>query len=630
MQLPNSITPREELNLRLGIKCSLPKSNQLFAGLYTIYVVSNVSSLEYADEYDNAGKIAIKLKAALEEPITEFFEEQLDEADIEASVLISNLNSTPLFKQHLESLQVALQLYWKLGEINFVADRGNTAERKGGERYGKLLNFSTNLDIIDVLLKGDLVNVDASAKNFLFNQITDSNLETGEIEKKVSKLLTAFSEEAAFKIRQAGQETVFQQEGIYAHLSEGRKVVGRDEKEDVGPLRVLNSVIKDDLHFYLRYDGNDFALKDATNEESISKYYERVNTSLNLSPKETSIQIDNAPINADDNIQFNPSKNMNNKIFYGAPGTGKSYKLDQILKSVPQEQKERITFHPDFDYASFVGGYKPISVKGDDGKFDIQYKFVPQAFANIYVKAWKDIDSEHKYFLAIEEINRGNCAEIFGDIFQLLDRDANYTVTPSDEFQKFLEEELGAEHDGLKNGLKLPSNLYIYATMNTSDQSLFPMDSAFKRRWDWEYIPICYDETTEEGKPNPSFSYTVKLDDDRSFSWNEYISKINTEHIQNEPTLGMDKCIGNYFIKPNADGVITLEAFVNKVLFYLWNDVFKDEKNEVFAENEAYESYFPIKSKGLEKLTALLKRINVEIKELPKNTLEEQEDEAIN
>lgn len=166
--------------------------------------------------------------------------------------------------------------------------------------------------------------------------------------------------------------------------------------------------------------------------------------------------------------------------------------------------------------------------------------------------------------------------------------------------------------------------------MNTSDQSLFPMDSAFKRRWDWEYIPICYDETTEEGKPNPSYSYIIQLDDNRSFSWNDFISKINTEHIQNEPTLGMDKCIGNYFIKPNAEGVITLEAFVNKVLFYLWNDVFKDEKNEVFAENEAYESYFPIKSKGLEKLTALLKRINVEIEEQPKNAQEEQEDEAVN
>ncbi|MAT90243.1 MAG: hypothetical protein CMC35_06080 [Flavobacteriaceae bacterium] len=630
MQLPNSITPREELNLRLGIKCSLPKSNQLFAGLYAIYAVSDVSSIEYAEEYDNAGKTAIKLKTALEEPMIGFFEEQLEESGIEASVLISNLNSTPLFKQHLESLQVALQLYWKLGEINFVADRGNTAERTGGERYSKLLNFSTNLDIIDVVLRDDFVNVDKSAKNYLFNQITGSELQTDETVNKVSKLLTAFSEEAAFKIRQNGQETIFQQEGLYAHLSEGLKVIGRDEKEDVGPLRVLNSVVKDNLHFYLQYDSDDFVLKDTTDEESISKYYERVNTSLNLSPKETSINIDNSPVDTDDNIAFNPSKNMNNKIFYGAPGTGKSYKLDQKLKGVPQEQKERITFHPDFDYASFVGGYKPISVKGDDGKFDIQYKFVPQAFANIYVKAWRDIESENKYFLAIEEINRGNCAEIFGDIFQLLDRDANYTVTPSDEFQKYLEEELGTDHDGLRNGLKLPSNLYIYATMNTSDQSLFPMDSAFKRRWDWEYIPICYDETTEEGKPNPSYSYTVQLDDNRSFSWNDFISKINTEHIQNEPTLGMDKCIGNYFIKPNANGVITLEAFVNKVLFYLWNDVFKDEKNNVFAENEAYESYFPIKSKGMDKLIALLERVNVEIKEQPQNNQEEKQDEAIN
>ncbi|MCZ4319970.1 AAA family ATPase [Aequorivita viscosa] len=630
MQLPNNITPREELNLRLGIKCSLPKSNQLFAGLYAIYAVSDVSSLEYAEEYDNFGKITIKLKTALEGPITEFFQEQLDESAIEEAVLISNLNNTPLFKQHLESLQVALQLYWKLGEISFIADRANTAERTGGERYGKLLNFSTNLDVIDVVLKSDLVNVDKYAKNFLFNQLSGSNLDIGETEKKVSKLLTVFSEEAAFKIRQNGQETVFQQEGIYAYLSEGQKVIGRDEKEDVGPLRVLNSVVKDNLHFYLKYDGNDFALKDNIDEERISKYYERVNTSLNLSPKETSINIDNTTVNADDNIPLNLSKNMNNKIFYGAPGTGKSYKLDQILKSVPQEQKERITFHPDFDYASFVGGYKPVSVKKVDGSFDIQYKFVPQAFANIYVKAWQDIESENKYFLAIEEINRGNCAEIFGDIFQLLDRDANYTVTPSEEFQKHLEEELGAGHDGLKDGLKLPKNLYIYATMNTSDQSLFPMDSAFKRRWDWEYIPICYDEKTEEGKPNPSFSYSVQLDDNRSFSWNDFISKINTEHIQNQPTLGMDKCIGNYFIKPNADGVITLEAFVNKVLFYLWNDVFKDEKNEVFAENEAYESYFPIKSNGLNKLIELLKRIDVEIEEHPQNGQEEQQDEVIN
>jgi hypothetical protein len=381
----------------------------------------------------------------------------------------------------------------------------------------------------------------------------------------------------------------------------------------------------------ISFDSNSFLVKSHPGELSRGPFIQPLYSAMSIQELLLLTKFDLDQYYPKIDIQnFNLSKNMNNKIFYGAPGTGKSYKLDQILKSVPQEQKERITFHPDFDYASFVGGYKPVSVKKVDGSFDIQYKFVPQAFANIYVKAWQDIESENKYYLAIEEINRGNCAEIFGDIFQLLDRDANYTVTPSEEFQKHLEEELGAGHDGLKDGLKLPKNLYIYATMNTSDQSLFPMDSAFKRRWDWEYIPICYDETTEEGKPNPSFSYSVQLDDSRSFSWNDFISKINTEHIQNQPTLGMDKCIGNYFIKPNADGVITLEAFVNKVLFYLWNDVFKDEKNDVFAENEAYESYFPIKSNGLNKLIALLKRIDVEIEEHPQNGQEEQQDEVIN
>lgn len=373
----------------------------------------------------------------------------------------------------------------------------------------------------------------------------------------------------------------------------------------------------------LSFDGSSYLVKSHPGELSRGPFIQTLYSSMGIQELIllTKFNLDEFyPKN--DELQINSPNNMNNKIFYGAPGTGKSYKLDLILKGVPKERKERITFHPDFDYASFVGGYKPISIKGDDGKFDIQYRFVAQAFANIYVKAWQEEDKKNKYFLAIEEINRGNCAEIFGDIFQLLDRDANYTVTPSDELRQFLMEELGPDHEGLKDGLKLPKNLYIYATMNTSDQSLFPMDSAFKRRWDWEYIPICYEEYTEDGKPNPSYNYEVKLDDNRRFSWNEFISKVNTEHIQNEPTLGMDKCIGNYFIKPNEEGIITLEAFINKVLFYLWNDVFKDERNEVFDENEAYESYFPIRPKGLKKLEALLKRVDVEIKEESPNEQE--------
>jgi len=337
----------------------------------------------------------------------------------------------------------------------------------------------------------------------------------------------------------------------------------------------------------------------------------------------------NLEIIKNENIFYLVSKGKNsfnsiNKIFYGAPGTGKSYKVNNIVQN-KDDKTHRVTFHPEYDYASFIGGYKP-TMEEEDSKEVIKYKFVPQAFTNIYVKAWND--PNNTYYLVIEEINRGNCAEIFGDIFQLLDRDSDYSITPSIELEDYLKTSLVDKDKGLKNGkLKLPRNLNIYATMNTSDQSLFPMDSAFKRRWDWEYIPICYEELTEEGKPNPSFNYVVDLDSHNSFKWNEFISKVNLNHIQQNPVLGMDKCIGNYFVIPKNGGkAIDVTTFINKAIFYLWNDVFKDEKNEVFEENSSYEDFFPIKSKGVQKLKELLERIGVNINTKSEDTAPEEDE----
>jgi len=298
-----------------------------------------------------------------------------------------------------------------------------------------------------------------------------------------------------------------------------------------------------------------------------------------------------------------------NTIFYGAPGTGKSHKVESILNTISDDKKERITFHPEFDNASFVGGYKPISelntTKGED---EIKYKFVPQTFINIYVNAWKDLDS--KYYLAIEEINRGNCAEIFGELFQLLDRNSNYSISPSKELREHLQKELGQEHEGIKGGkIKLPNNLIIMATMNTSDQSLFPMDSAFKRRWAWEYVPINYDELNEDGSSNESFNYIVKIDELKGFKWIDFIKEINSE-IKSNSNLGMDKCIGNYFIKAR-NNEIEIEELINKTVFYLWNDVFKDEENRVFPENVTYEDFFPIKTKGIENLNRIIENLQI-------------------
>jgi hypothetical protein len=307
-----------------------------------------------------------------------------------------------------------------------------------------------------------------------------------------------------------------------------------------------------------------------------------------------------------------------NKIYFGAPGTGKSFRITEDLKDVDTIFQKRITFHPEYDNSSFVGGYKPVT----DSKGEIKYEFVPQIFTNIYTDSCND--PIHQYYLIIEEINRGNCAEIFGELFQLLDRDEKYKITPSKELLTYLNDNIKDSKFYLDGEMLLPNNLSILATMNTSDQSLFPMDSAFKRRWDWEYIPICYLPEDEYNNKNDSYDFEIDIEDNKKYSWNKFIEQINLNHIKNNPSLGMDKCIGNYFVKPNDKKIIHIQPFINKVIFYLWNDVFKDENNHVFEEKTSYEDFFPIATNGKIKIKELFERIDLK----PKNTKENIEDSS--
>ena len=254
-----------------------------------------------------------------------------------------------------------------------------------------------------------------------------------------------------------------------------------------------------------------------------------------------------------------PNIKCKQKIYFGSPGTGKS----TAMQNFAQEnglQVIRTTFHPDTDYHSFVGGYKPV-MKDDK----ITYQFVPQAFTKAYVKAYQN--PTQNYLLAIEEINRGNCAQIFGDLFQCLDRNPDgyscYPIDANTDLANYLASQ------GLANSeqIILPPNLLIYATMNTSDQSLFPMDSAFKRRWDWEYVPIKFDEN--------SAKINIVFDDETQYSWQSFIEKVNKE-IQ-IVTKSEDKKIGVYFVSPANGKEISMEQFKNKVMFYLWSEIFKDE-----------------------------------------------------
>ena len=342
-----------------------------------------------------------------------------------------------------------------------------------------------------------------------------------------------------------------------------------------------------------------------------------------------------------------PEASSQQVIYYGAPGTGKSHEVNKLTSGT---NVIRTTFHPDSDYSTFVGAYKPTTIDRQMRDiaghlvFDeetnepvmenrIVYEFVEQAFLQAYIKAWdayaKAAEGEkpEEQYLVIEEINRGNCAQIFGDLFQLLDRNgygfSDYPITADKDMKKQLakafEKKTIADAERINSIygkdivsqvlsgdiLLLPDNLYIWATMNTSDQSLFPIDSAFKRRWDWKYMPIC------EGKENGvSLGWKIKVNG-KLYDWWQFVEKINAEI--NEQTKSEDKKLGYFFCKAQ-DGVVQAETFVSKVIFYLWNDVFKDQAfaSDIFHDGEeelTFNKFYDVDANG----KAIVKEDKVEL-----------------
>ena len=277
------------------------------------------------------------------------------------------------------------------------------------------------------------------------------------------------------------------------------------------------------------------------------------------------------------------------QIYYGAPGTGKSHEVKKQTGELLDSGEERdlpnvfrTTFHPDTDYAAFVGCYKPTmkptskeekTLTGKDE--EIVYEFVPQTFTDAYIYAYTH--STEQTYLVIEEINRGNCAQIFGDLFQLLDRKggvSEYKIKADKDLTNYLINTLGVDSEGIKDGkLCLPANLHILATMNTSDQSLFPMDSAFKRRWEWEYVPINYSTDIKSG----TFEITIG---EKTYLWVDFIKEANKRIF--DLTQSEDKQLGNFFVKHSVDE----KEFKSKVMFYLWYEVLRDE-----TENNKYFFY---------------------------------------
>lgn len=334
--------------------------------------------------------------------------------------------------------------------------------------------------------------------------------------------------------------------------------------------------------------------------ENLKKFYDAFVNLLKSDPNMPMDELEDNPLEFGD---FTPRQ----IIYYGAPGTGKSH----TIKKEENEGKItciRTTFHPDSDYATFVGCYKPHKIKDSQC---LTYEFVEQAFLEAYKQAW--MNPEKEIALVIEEINRGNCAQVFGDIFQLLDRSddgwSTYPIKADTDIAEHLKElripgyavsmnkRFGLDKEGKDRYpdrdwfgfMALPPNMSILATMNTSDQSLFPIDSAFKRRWDWKYIKI--KKGKKENGEELGWNIQIKdangepvkiIDENTTLSWWNFIQKVN--EIIASMTSSADKQLGYFFCKPSEKAnetdekptIITADTLVGKVIFYLWNDVFKD------------------------------------------------------
>ncbi|MDD3416223.1 MAG: AAA family ATPase [Lachnospiraceae bacterium] len=707
MNRPDNISVYDELDLKLGIKSSLPRVKSTIALAILLWECADRPAELVYSQKNNDG---IVMTDNLDQWVVDCLSEICEEDEINAESLVSAINKNQLFKSQMEALIVAFELVWKLAKVSFVDEsKAASAERTGGTRYPKKLLYTVNADIIHSIIES---NHDAYMRVLMAWVGFNINIDP-ECESQLMYLLTALSEGAVFKLIDGDKDVIFNQNSLYHKALETQDIVDvNGDKEAKGSLRILKSLLTDGMNPYLSYsNGSVSAMEQRAGD--LEAYQKRVDTFLCLSAtkvigledmdeseehddikekllplenqkfafacidlmKEHSLLTENnlklladkemcaftlkhnnfhgiffeldsdtdeneqkdgqdgrpryyaenydidgvkyavssqwRPVTDTDDsrtpfvnwiidqlkkIKFETgytSKFARNRILFGAPGTGKSYTLNkerkELLGSDEEVNYERVTFHPDYSYANFVGTYKPIPTIDSEGKDAITYEYVPGPFMRVYVNALKSgrTDNVKPFLLIIEEINRANVAAVFGDVFQLLDRGENnvseYPIQTSEDIKKYLATELGGDPNEYSK-IRIPDNMFIWSTMNSADQGVFPMDTAFKRRWDFTYLGIDDNDDDIQGK-------YVFLADNKSqkVEWNKLRKAIN--NFLAKEKINEDKQLGPYFISrdiivPKDGDEIDRDRFVstfkNKVIMYLFEDAAKQKRLRLF------------------------------------------------
>lgn len=618
MNRPDNLLVYDELDLKLGIKSSLPHIKSTLALVVLLWeCADHPAELIYSQS--NGDEIVISDE--VDQWLIDYLADICEEEQIDAETLMVKINQNQLLKSQMEALIVAFELVWKIARINFVeSEKPASSERTGGKRFPKKLNYSVNIDIIHSVIASN----EAAYKRVLMAWMGFSVDFDNECETIIARLFTALSENAIFKLTDGDKDVVFNQNSIYRKIiEEGEAVDINGDKEAKGSLRILKSLLSDNLNPYLKYSNGSISAAEP-NCELLEDYQQRVDTFLRLSATKVigmdSIDAENDGVDKS-NLESKRLSSGTNVLLYGVPGSGKSWTIEHEYRK-PDSKVVRLVFHPDYTYSDFIGQILP-SV-AENGQ--VSYKFTPGPFTTIMKDSYENPDKE--FILIIEEINRGNAPAIFGEIFQLLDRKVEVKDGYDDGFP------IGTSEYGIKNTdiaavmygkarendeIRIPSNLSIIGTMNTSDQNVFTLDTAFQRRWNMRLIENNFDNVDKE------FANAEILDTE--VSWKNFCTEINDIIVGNGVRMASaeDKRLGAYFVhlsdlefdekmgklsdgeydglrKKESDGTLSADEktrlseireamkqnrkFPEKVIKYLWDDAFKFNREVVFESTE--------------------------------------------
>lgn len=559
---PENLEIYDDVDLKLGIKSSLPDVKSSIALLILLWESNKKPySLIYSEQKGDK----IEIPEDLKNNLVDYLRKYINDDEFNSEKLVDLINSNRLYTSQLESLIVAFELVWKLGIVKFEDEtKASSSERTGLKRYTKKINYSLNLDVIHGVISGNQTQYIKILLSWLGIDINHDK----DFELILLEVLQAFSEGSIYKLDNSGEDVIFNQNSIYKKLLENNDEVDiSGDKEPKGSLRILKSALSENMNPYLEYKSGSVSLNPIHLNE-LNEYQERVETFLRLSRVDLSQYINNLDskynkVLIDEETRV---KGGENTLLYGVPGSGKSYTISKEYCN-DESKIERIVFHPDYMNTDFIGQILP-TIKEDK---TITYEFTPGPFTRIMKKAYED--PINNYYLIIEEINRGNAPAIFGDVFQLLDRNSigesaysikNYNVANT----------VYGDDD---KPISIPSNLSILATMNTADQNVFTLDTAFQRRWIMRLI-----------KNDVSKAEHADIEIlDTGITWEDFNTTINDFILANNASTmsSEDKRLGAYFITKDILESKNESVFSEKVIKYLWDDAFKFARNKLFDSN---------------------------------------------